>query len=182
MHNIFSKKDGFRFFGVILAFVIGWAVLSSVFSSTFDTVNYAFTAFQSHLSSFALSLFGLLTESVSTQNELYYRLIDVNDNQMHISHHCNGFSLLIVFSALILALPGKPKPKLLFLVFGNALIVLVNVIRICLLFLNYRYFPAWIDFNHKYTFTFLVYGFIFMLWRYYAKKWMSAPGIAQKAS
>lgn len=85
---------------------------------------------------------------------------------------CNGLVLFPLFSCFIFATQGHWKRKALFTLIGCVLIYHVNIIRIIGLLLVKIYSPESLDFNHKYTFTVLVYSFIFYLWylwiNYYA--------------
>jgi len=63
-----------------------------------------------------------------------------------------------------------PK-KLWFIPFGLITLHLLNALRIIALCIivgvDYRY----LDFNHTYTFTILVNGYMFLLWLWWAKKY-----------
>lgn len=88
-----------------------------------------------------------------------------------ISDSCNGLVLFVTFLGFIIAFPTKLKAKVRFSLIGICFIYIVNVIRIFLLGLIYIYFPQYLDFNHHYTFTFLVYMDIFLLWMLFVKKY-----------
>lgn len=87
-----------------------------------------------------------------------------------VADSCNGLILFVVFSAFIICIPGKIKPKLWFIPIGVIAIYLINVVRIVCLTLIQIHYPAWLNFNHHYVFTLLVYGFIFFLWTIYINK------------
>ena len=71
----------------------------------------------------------------------------------------------------MLVYPGSWKKKLWFIPFGIITIHLINVLRIIGLALTVFYFPdpELLDFNHTYTFTVLVYGYVFYLWFLWSK-------------
>ena len=82
-----------------------------------------------------------------------------------IANECNGLILFVLFAALLILLPGgKINQKLFYLFFGVACIFLLNLIRIVALTIIGIHAPSSLDFNHKYTFTIVVYSFIFFLW------------------
>ncbi len=83
---------------------------------------------------------------------------------------CNGISLFALFTGFVLAYPGPIKHKLWFIPLGLLLVHLINVIRVTALTLIVYYAPEYLDFNHTYTFTLLVYGFVFFLWWLWANK------------
>ena len=88
---------------------------------------------------------------------------------------CNGMVLYALFSGFVLAFPGSRRHKLWFIPVGIALIYSLNVLRISALCLNHHYFQQTVDFNHHYTFTFIVYGCIFLLWMWWATRLANSP-------
>ena len=83
---------------------------------------------------------------------------------------CNGLVLYALFAGFVLAFPGPWRRKLWFIPAGIFLIWVLNVLRVAALALNHYYAHESIDFNHHYTFTFVVYGCIFGLWMLWARR------------
>ncbi|GAB3581037.1 exosortase X [Hymenobacter daeguensis] len=83
---------------------------------------------------------------------------------------CNGLVLYALFGGFVLAFPGPWRRKLWFIPAGIALIWVLNVLRVAALALNQEYAHQSVDFNHHYTFTFIVYSCIFGLWMLWAKR------------
>lgn len=83
---------------------------------------------------------------------------------------CNGLVLYALFSGFVLAFPGPWRRRLWFIPMGMALIWVLNVLRVGALALNQHYAHQTVDFNHHYTFTFIVYGCIFGLWMLWARR------------
>ena len=81
---------------------------------------------------------------------------------------CNGMVLYALFAGFVLAFPSSSIHKVWFIPLGVVLIYGVNVLRIVALCLNHRYYSQSVDFNHHYTFTFIEYGFICLLWVWWA--------------
>lgn len=81
-----------------------------------------------------------------------------------IADNCNGLSLMVLFTAILLLLPGSKPHKAWFMPLGLLLIFLLNALRVMALVLIQLYHPEWLDFNHKYTFTALIYAVVFLLW------------------
>lgn len=77
---------------------------------------------------------------------------------------CNGLVLFPLFSCFIFATQGTWKRKIVYALIGCFLIYHVNIIRVMGLLFVKIYSPESLDFNHKYTFTVVVYSFIFYLW------------------
>ncbi len=99
----------------------------------------------------------------------------IKDLSLHkgvwVGDNCNGFKLFSIFSIFILAFPGDRSSKGWFIPLGLVLIHLANIIRVMALLLINDYNPAYLDFNHNYTFTIFVYGIIFLLWLYWIKRY-----------
>ena len=83
---------------------------------------------------------------------------------------CNGLVLYALFGGFVLAFPGPWQRKLWFIPAGMVLIWALNVVRVAALAINHYYAHQSVDFNHHYTFTFVVYGCIFGLWMLWAKR------------
>ena len=83
-----------------------------------------------------------------------------------IGDPCNGLTLFALFTGFVLVYPGNWKKKAWFIPFGIATIHMLNIVRIVGLTLTVYFFPdpEILDFNHTYTFTILVYGYVFYLW------------------
>ena len=88
---------------------------------------------------------------------------------------CNGLVLYALFGGFVLAFPGPWQRKLWFIPLGMALIWVLNVLRVAALALNHHYAHQSVDFNHHYTFTFVVYACIFGLWMLWARRLAVKP-------
>ncbi len=87
-----------------------------------------------------------------------------------IANPCNGLSLIVLFAGFIIAYPGNWKQKAVYILAGSLLVYGINLIRIQVLIFNFLYSQQSFDFNHKYTYTILVYLCIFMLWLNWANR------------
>jgi exosortase family protein XrtF len=87
-----------------------------------------------------------------------------------IGDPCNGITLFALFTGFVIAYPGPLKSKLWFIPLGLVTIHIVNIIRIVALVLITLYAPQYLDFNHTYTFTILVYSYVFFLWMIWSNK------------
>ena len=83
---------------------------------------------------------------------------------------CNGLILYALFAGFVVAFPGLWSRKLWYIPLGIALIWGLNVLRVAALAVNFHYAHASVDFNHHYTFTIVVYAFIFGLWMLWAQR------------
>jgi exosortase/archaeosortase family protein len=80
---------------------------------------------------------------------------------------CNGFLLYILFGCFILLSEGKWWKKLAFVSIGITSIFALNVLRVIALLYLLTIDPKLFEINHHYVFSFVVYGFIFLMWRYW---------------
>jgi exosortase family protein XrtF len=87
-----------------------------------------------------------------------------------IAHECNALILFVMFAGFVVAFPGRWVHKAAYICLGAVLIWLLNCWRVLMLLLIQIHYPAALDFNHKYTFSLLVYSFIFGLWMLWVKK------------
>jgi exosortase family protein XrtF len=87
-----------------------------------------------------------------------------------IGDPCNGVTLFALFLIFMIWFPGPIKHKLWFIPFGLITIHLLNVVRIIALCIIVSYDYRYLDFNHNYTFTILIYGYMFILWILWVKK------------
>ena len=94
---------------------------------------------------------------------------------------CNGMVLYALFTGFVIAFPSSSLHKLWFIPLGVILIYGVNILRIVALCLNYHYYHKTADFNHHYTFAFIEYGFICLLWLWWAVR-LSEPFTPSPAS
>ena len=83
---------------------------------------------------------------------------------VYVGAPCDGLVLYALFAGFILAFPGPARPKWWFIPMGIGAIYLLNIVRVGALALNHHYAHRSVDFNHHYTFSFVVYAFICLLW------------------
>ncbi|MGB0404540.1 MAG: exosortase X [Salibacteraceae bacterium] len=107
-------------------------------------------------------------------NDLYgdqYRIVGINDSVgVWIGDECNGLTLFALFTGFVLAFPGPIKTKMWFIPVGIITIHLLNVLRVSALAIISKFSPESLDFNHTYTFTTIVYSYVFLLWYWWANK------------
>ncbi len=103
----------------------------------------------------------------------------MNSKGVTIGAPCDGAVLFALFVVFVISFPGPWRHKLWFIPVGVVLIHLMNVIRVVGLAIVVRVNESWLDFNHDYTFTLIVYSFVFFLWWLWTKKF--ATNSFQKA-
>jgi exosortase family protein XrtF len=88
-----------------------------------------------------------------------------------VGNRCNGLFTMVIYAGFIIAYPGSWRSKMFFVPIGIFMIFLSNVIRIGVLALNWIHYRSTFDFNHKYTYTFIVYGVVCVLWMWWINKY-----------
>lgn len=83
---------------------------------------------------------------------------------------CDGISLFALYSIFIIAFPGRFVPKVIFILIGILFIHILNILRVIALNVLETYSYEWTEFNHTYTFTILMYIFIFSMWLFWINK------------
>lgn len=90
-----------------------------------------------------------------------------------VGSNCNAITLFALFSVFILAYPGHQISKLWYIPIGILAIHVLNIFRVVALAILALKAPDSLQFNHTYTFTILVYAFIFVLWVIWVNKFAS---------
>lgn len=104
-------------------------------------------------------------------DEKYQNLVQIEDSLgVFVGAPCDGIVLLALFTVFIVSFPGPWKHKGWFLPLGLISIHYINVFRIAALAIIIKTNPEWLDFNHDYTFTIVVYSFVFFLWYVWVNK------------
>lgn len=122
-----------------------------------------------NLSSWILEQFGYTTFASRDVNDMQVMGID-GSNGVWIGGPCNGITLMFLFAIFVIAYPGSLKNKLWYIPLGIIAVHALNIIRIVALSIIAFYDPYSLDFNHTYTFTFIAYSFVFMLWMIWVNK------------
>jgi exosortase family protein XrtF len=100
----------------------------------------------------------------------YHKIwIDQASMAVIVGSGCNGLELFALFTGFILAFTGSWKHKLWFIPLGILIIHFFNVLRIIALTLNGLFSPSMLRFNHKYTFTIILYCLTFFGWMLWVK-------------
>lgn len=83
---------------------------------------------------------------------------------------CDGAVLFALFIVFVISYPGPIRHKLWFIPVGLITIHFINVLRVVGLAVIVHINEDWLAFNHDYTFTLIVYAFVFFLWWLWIKK------------
>ena len=77
---------------------------------------------------------------------------------------CNAINVMVLFTAFVFAFSSTFKKTSLFILFGIALIHLLNIIRIVLLTIALYHYPQYKELLHGTVFPLFIYGVVFLLW------------------
>lgn len=132
-----------------------------------------------YTSQFVLSVMGF--ESVVSVPEKAIKLIGDEGNLLSwviLERGCLGRNLIGIFAGFIIAFPGKIVSKLWYIPIGLVVFYLLNTVRIVALVLVLHYNPErakdpdFFHFHHD-GFNYVMYGFIFILWVIWVRKYSS---------
>lgn len=159
----FLKHPFFRFILVSTGIYIGWDVLYEFYlkpATLFD--DYIIDSLVK-IAEGILRIFGF--ELTPYQDFPFRSHIGIlNSKGVTIGAPCDGAVLFALFAAFVIAFPGKIKNKLWYVPLGLLSIHLINAIRVFGLALVVHINEDWLAFNHDYTFTIIVYSWVFFLW------------------
>lgn len=100
-----------------------------------------------------------------------YRTIGVQGgSDLWVGDPCNGVALFAVFLIFLISYPGAVKHKLWFGLLGVITIHLINALRIVVLSIVVTVDYELLNFQHDYTFYVVVYGWVFLLWYIWVKR------------
>lgn len=91
-------------------------------------------------------------------------------NGVFIGIPCNGVELMALFGGFVLIFQGSWKNKIWYIPLGIIIIHLLNILRVLALAIIAKIAPLTLDFNHKYTFTLILYSVVFFGWVIWVKK------------
>ena len=163
-----NKNQIIKFILHAFSLYILWFIFYDYFIEPNGKLNSWLNSLLAHSGSFVLSLIGYNSDVVIIGNQILLRINATN--LLGVGNSCNGLELFVLFAGFIVCFPGNAKNKIWFVPVGIISIHVLNSIRAAALALNQYYYPQSLSFNHHYTFTIIVYAFIFYLWILWANK------------
>jgi exosortase family protein XrtF len=157
-----------RFFVFASILYLSWYILYEFFVKPNTLIDEKLISLIIANAAFVLKLLGFTVyQSIEDSN---MQLIGIDGaHPIWIGSPCNALTLFMFFALFVIAFPGNVKKKLWFIPLGIIIIHVTNVLRVIALVTINFYAPQYIEFNHTYTFTFLVYAIIFLLWMWWVK-------------
>ncbi len=161
--KLFYKNTITRFFISAAALYFLWFILYNFVIKPYTLLDEKVIKNIIQLSASVLSLFNQNIYSSSANIDVQMIGID-GAHPVWIGEPCNAVTIMALFSIFIVSFPGAVKNKWWFIPSGILIIHFVNVMRVCALALIQYRAPEYLDFNHNYTFTIIVYACVFGLW------------------
>ncbi len=165
------KRDPvIRFFLTAGVLYMGWYLLYGQLLQPYGHLDRAVIANLVDLSGALLRLLGhdLIPEPANPEG---LRTIGVQGGHLlWIGEACNGVGLFAVYLIFLAAYPGPMRHKFWFGALGLLSIHLINALRIAALCIIVVYDYELLNFNHDYTFYVVVYGWVFLLWAIWVKR------------
>lgn len=97
-----------------------------------------------------------------------------------IGSGCNGLELFVLFAGFIIIFEGNWKHKLWFIPLGILIIHLLNEVRMLALIFSGMVSKFFLEFNHKYTFTIIMYVITFVGWMIWVKYFASKAKVVDE--
>jgi exosortase family protein XrtF len=165
MNFSFLKNPLVRFLISVFALYLLWYLIYNLWLHPDERLDLFVIDLTISISKWILELFGYMVYTGAD------RLIGVDGTSgLWIGDNCNGIVLFSLFAGFVIAYQGKIKYKLIYIPLGIISIQLLNVLRVVILAILDTHSRAWTEFNHTYTFTIIIYGYIFLLWMLWVNK------------
>lgn len=164
MLSKFWKNPLYRFLGIAVFLFLLWEILYIGIIHPQGNLDRWIIAHIIHHAHSIIDLIGFAVVPEKPYDENFRTLGIDGGHSVWIGDPCNGLVLFALFSGFLLAYPGALKHKIWFIPLGIISIHFVNVLRVVGLAFLAKYYPDSLEFNHNYTFTIVVYSFVFGLW------------------
>jgi exosortase family protein XrtF len=172
-----DTKALYWFLGKAAALYLIWHLIYYQIIEPDGRVNHYLTHLVARIAVVFLNLIGYETSVTPFSEQTTYVFLN-NVPLVQIEDGCNGLILMVLFAGFIIAYPGLWKTKSWYIPLGIFIIYLINALRVVGLSINHIVSRSTFDFNHKYTFTIIIYGAIFGLWMLWANRFAKAGDIA----
>ena len=145
-----------------ISLYIVWFIFYDFFIAPNGTIDFWLDHRLASDASTLLNMLGYVSDTIPGIKQTLVRIQGVS--MIGVGNPCNGLELFALFSGFIICFPGNLKKKLFFIPIGILGIHCINVLRTLALTLIQYKSPENLEFNHHYTFTIIVYLFIFFMW------------------
>jgi exosortase family protein XrtF len=157
-------RPSFLFLGKFLAIYFVFNIIYGIYVESYGSNADGITWWVSRQTTAILHTLGYEAGARPVASDPKVALLNGNDVVVNLFEGCNGINIMILFMAFIVAFSGKIRDMLWFIPAGFVFIHLANLGRIVLLYWVAETKPHYMYFTHKYLFTAIIYGAIFILW------------------
>jgi exosortase family protein XrtF len=156
----------------VYRFLIAFGLLSLTWYLLYNFVLSPYTGIDMLVVNSTLNISELFLETLGHNTFIEGRIIRIaGTSGLWVGDSCNAISLFALFTGFIISFPGQVKSKLWYVPLGIMLIFFLNCIRMTVLAILDIYSRDWTKFNHTYTFTIIIYGFIFLMWMFWVNRY-----------
>jgi exosortase family protein XrtF len=160
-----------KFFGAYILLFLLYAMYLKGTQLNFDVfVCDPITESVAEQTKHLLNTLGYTARIAQHSQEFSMKLFINNVYVARIIEGCNSISILILFCSFILAFSSTIRTTFLFMIIGSLLIYIVNILRIAIISIAIYQFPAYQEVLHNIVFPLIIYGFTFLLWFIWVRK------------
>lgn len=174
LKNLFLSYKPFLLF--LIKFFVSYLILTLIYQQYLQSYDEAFFEVDAFTESVAKQTrwiteiigFEVVIEDHTEQTSVKFF---INDKYVsRVVEGCNAIAVMILFVAFIIAFKGKLKKTITFIMLGILAIHLLNILRISFISIAIYKYPEYQHFLHGVVFPLIIYGFVFLLWVIWVKK------------
>lgn len=117
-----------------------------------------------------LTTFGYHVSTIQHEAEMSVKILVGEQYVARVIEGCNSASIIILFISFVIAFSGPKGATLVFVIFGSAIIYVINIFRIAFLTMMLYKFPNQQVLLHNLIFPAIIYGTTFLLWVFWVQK------------
>jgi exosortase family protein XrtF len=166
--SIFKKNKAFFIF--LAKFALSYLLLSGIYwlyLSQYDAAKFEPDGMTRIVAEQSRDIGQWLGEDVNIlphTKEASYKVFVNNKFVARVVEGCNAVSVMILFTAFIIAFSTTFKRTSLYIIAGILVIHVLNVIRVGMLSLGFYYYYDYRELLHDILFPVFIYGVVFVLW------------------
>jgi exosortase family protein XrtF len=158
----------FKFFG---AFGL-LSILYKIYLSSYIGIEIDFfTKLVAKQSIWLIDLLNFPVSAFPSEKEASVDVFMQNKAIGRVIEGCNAIAVMNLFVSFVIAFKGKLKTTLWFILAGIVSIHVLNILRIAFIIIGFYQFPQHEKLFHDIVFPLIIYGFIFILWIIWIKKY-----------
>ena len=160
----------FKFFGVYVVLTLVYESYLSRFDSMLAFEVDGFTRSVAQQVQWVLRLMHYDCTLLLHEHQASVKLILNGAYVSRVVEGCNALSVIILFTAFVVAFSGRWKQSIGFILVGSLVIHILNVLRIAFLSMALYYHPEQEPLLHGVVFPLFIYGVVFGLWVIWVNK------------